>query len=232
MNPPTHPPACFNPLKRPPFSVFHPTLLDGHSYRCSLVCVLCVCCCCCRSGLEEKHAAELAAKDEEVRSLVGKMGEFEEAMRHLEQIHAEDRMSWQREEEAAKEDLERVVVEERRKLAEGRDQWKGRAEAAERMLTGAAEKLKQLAREAEQKDKVVADLRQTVAFMEAERAQENAAFDEKGQAFEARLSQVREECEAELAAAEQRFMQKLVQYVHSHPLTRSQERTLSLSHFR
>ena len=165
-----------------------------------------------REALEEKRESDLAKKDEEIAAMAEKMNDFEEAMRHLEQLHQEDRLAWQREEEDAKRQVEDLIEEDKSKLTREAEQWKSQAESAERMLVEAAEKLKTHVQQMEQKDKLVANLQQTVEFMGAEREQENEAFEEKCQNYENLLSQSKEQYDQRLEEMQENFKSKLVQY--------------------
>lgn len=165
-----------------------------------------------KQALQEKHEAELRGRDEEVAELTEKLRDFEEAMRHLERLHEEDRMAWQREEDECKREVEALIEEDKAKLRREGEEWKSRAETAEAMLVEAAEKLKAQGSQVEQKDRLVADLRQTVAFMEEERSQENRAAEERARDLEGAQARSEEEYSQKLGAMEESYMRKLVQY--------------------
>ena len=165
-----------------------------------------------KEAMAEKHELELAQKDEEISQMNDKMRDFEDAMKHLEQLHAEDRMAWQREEEVCKKELEKLIEDDKNKLKRECGEWKSQAENAERMLVDAAEKLKVQGQRAEQSKKLTEDLQQTIEFMGAEREQENQAFVEKCKNYEDMISQNDMQYHQKLRVMEESYTRKLVQY--------------------
>lgn len=165
-----------------------------------------------RRALEEKHEEDLRRKDEDIADLSEKIKDFEEAMKHLERLHEEDRMAWQREEEECKRELENLIEVDKAKLRGETDQWKARAESAEAMAVDATEKLKKQAQQMAHKDKVVADLQQTIEFINLEREQEKSAYDESAEAAIREQTRSEGDYSRKLQSMEESYMRKLVQY--------------------